>query len=424
MRHFILSVCLLIASLAFAQPRQSKIQLLLVPNHSDALYHVNEKASVKVVATNCGMALNDITIDYQVSQDLMSPHISNSITLTGNEATIEMGTMSQPGFLRIKATTIVDGKFYSSMATIGFDTHEIKPVTILPDDFASFWKQQVESARKLPLSPTMTRLNDRCTPEVDVYHISYANVGGSKMYGMLTMPSAPGKYPAILRLPGAGVGEKSGDIAHAAQGAIVLEMGIHGIPVNLSPSIYSDLGRSALAAYHTYNCDNRYSYYYKQVYLGCVRAVDFLLSLPQCNGNVGTHGGSQGGALSVAVSALHPDVKATAVYFPALSDMEGYMHNRAGGWPHLLKNQRYQTEAVVTTLRYFDTANFAQMLSAPVFYAYGYNDITCAPTTTTAVYNVIKAPKTISIGQNTGHWLYPEQTASMWQWIIDMLQSK
>ena len=46
---------------------------------------------------------------------------------------------------------------------------------------------------------------------------------------MLTMPKAEGKYPAILRFPGAGVGEKSGDIGHAARGAIILEFGIHGI---------------------------------------------------------------------------------------------------------------------------------------------------------------------------------------------------
>jgi cephalosporin-C deacetylase-like acetyl esterase len=73
-------------------------------------------------------------------------------------------------------------------------------------------------------------------------------------------------------------------------------------------------------------------------------------------------------------------------------------------------------------MRYYDTANFARFLKAPVFYAYGYNDLTCAPTTTCATYNIITAPKTLSIGQNTGHWLYPEQNNDMWQWIINQLK--
>ena len=177
-----------------------------------------------------------------------------------------------------------------------------------------------------------------------------------------------------------------------------------------------------LASYHTYNTDNRYAYYYRRVYLGCVKGVDFLLSLPQCNGNIGTLGGSQGGALSTVVSALDPRVKATAIYFPALCDHEGYINRQAGGWPHFFKNEANRSKAKIEAMRYYDTANFARFLKAPVFYAYGYNDLTCAPTTTCATYNIITAPKTLSIGQNTGHWLYPEQNNAMWQWIINQLK--
>ncbi len=156
------------------------------------------------------------------------------------------------------------------MATVGFDAHLIKPTVTLPDGFTGFWEKQVEAARKTALKPMMTLLPERCTDKVNVYHISYGNIGGSKMYGILTMPSAEGKYPAILRFPGAGVGEKGGDIAHAEQGVIVLELGIHGIPVNLDGDVYADLNRGALASYPTYNIDNKYSYFYKRVYVGCV----------------------------------------------------------------------------------------------------------------------------------------------------------
>lgn len=426
MKHVFQTLIILLFTnfLAFSQPRMSKVQISIVPDRSDAMYHAGENAQVKISVLECGMELTGTTINYEVSEDLMPPHISKSITLTGNETAINIGSMKKPGFLRIKASLTHDGTKYTSMATVGFDAHLIKPTVILPDGFTGFWKKQVEAARKTALKPMMTLLPERCTDKVNVYHISYGNIGGSKMYGILTMPSAEGKYPAILRFPGAGVGEKGGDIAHAEQGVIVLELGIHGIPVNLDGDVYADLNRGALASYPTYNIDNKYSYFYKRVYVGCVRGVDFLLWLPQCNGRIGTLGGSQGGALSIAVSALDNRIKATAAYFPALSDMEGYMHNRAGGWPHILKNEKNRTPEIIETARFYDTANFARLLKSPVFYAYGYNDLACAPTTTCAVFNSITAPKQVSIGENTGHWLYPEQTAQMWNWIISELNKQ
>lgn len=423
-QHFISFAMMIIMGVcAMAQPRATKVQLYLVPDHADALYQVGEQAKVKIMATDCGMALNDVVVSYEVSEDLMTPHITKSVTLKGNEATINIGSMKKPGYLRVKATVEQDGKKYSALATVGFDTEKLQPTVTQPDDFKAFWDAQLEAARKIDLQPIMTLVPERCTDKVNVYHISYRNINNTRMYGMLTMPKAEGKYPAILRFPGAGVGEKSGDIGHAARGAIILEFGIHGIPVNLSGStIYSDLNSGALASYPTYNVDNRYSYYYKRVYVGCVRGIDFLLSLPQCNGKLGTFGGSQGGALSIVTSALDNRINASVAYFPALCDMEGYTHDRAGGWPHLFKNDANRTPEKLSTARYYDVTNFARNLSAPIHFFLGYNDLTCAPTTTRSTYNVITAPKSLLIGENNGHWLYPEQTNTLWDWLLTQLQ--
>jgi hypothetical protein len=47
--------------------------------------------------------------------------------------------------------------------------------------------------------------------------------------------------------------------------------------------------------------------------------------------------GSQGGALSIVTAALDSRVRGLAAYYPALSDVTGYLHNRAGGWPHMFR---------------------------------------------------------------------------------------
>jgi cephalosporin-C deacetylase-like acetyl esterase len=65
--------------------------------------------------------------------------------------------------------------------------------------------------------------------------------------------------------------------------------------------------------------------------------------------------------------------------------------------------------------------NFARLVKVPGFYSWGYNDTTCPPTSMFAAYNVIKAPKTLLIAEETGHWKYPEQNEASWIWIMQFL---
>lgn len=408
--------------LSFALMAQSKkVQVILVPDHADALYKVGEPVKMKVIALDCGLALNDVVVDYEVSEDLMPVHASKQVKLKGNEASINVGTMKKSGFLRVKASVKHEGNTYYALKTVGFEPEKLMPYSVAPADFDEFWNSGLEQLGKVELRPKMELLPNRCNDKVDAYHISYGNINNTRMYGLLTIPKGEGKYPAILRLPGAGVAEKTGDIAHSEQGVIILELGIHGIPVNMKGSVYADLDRGALAGYDAFNNNNKYSYFYRRVYLGCVKGIDFLQSLPQCNGIIGTIGGSQGGALSIVTSRLDSRVKATAIYFPAICDQEAYIHGRAGCWPHLFKNEANRTKDKIETMRYYDASNFAKGLKAPVFYAFGYNDLSCPPTATYATYNSITAPKQLSVGEDTGHWLYPEQIKAMWNWLIEEL---
>lgn len=422
MKRVFLGFVMIVATALGVAAQSNQVQLMLVPNRDNGLYESGEQVKMKVIATRCGMPLNDVEVSYEVSEDLMDAHIKKTVKLKGNEATINVGSMKKPGFLRVRARVEHDGKKATAMSTVGFDVEQLTPTVTLPEDFDEFWNKNLEELKKYELRPEMTLLPERCTKTVDVYHVSYRNIGGSRMYGVLTVPKAEGKYPAIIRLPGAGIGPKSGDVKHSERGVIILELGIHGIPVNLEGSIYDDLTRGVLSAYYLDNLENRDTYYYKRVFLGCVKAIDFLQSLPQCDGKIGTLGGSQGGLLSIVTSRLDSRIKATAIYFPAMCDQEGYIHGRAGGWPHAFKFKGNCTKEKLTTARYYDAANFARGLKAPVFYAFGYNDITCAPTTTRSTYNVITAPKILSIGENTGHWLYSDQNNAMWDWIIEELK--
>jgi cephalosporin-C deacetylase-like acetyl esterase len=236
------------------------------------------------------------------------------------------------------------------------------------------------------------------------------------MYVFLSVPRAPGKYPAILPVPGAGIRPYQGSAALAARGYIVLDVGIHGIPVTLDPVVYTNLSAGALAGYNTINIESRDRYYYNKVYRGCRRGVDLICSLPQFDGvNVGVDGGSQGGALAVIVGALDERIRCVVSYYPALSDMTGYLHGRAGGWPHILRDPEgnvYNDPQFIETLSYYDVVNFARLLRAPAFFSMGYNDKVCPPTSTFSVYNSVKGPKEVMVVPQTAHWTFAEQGAA------------
>lgn len=415
---------------ALAQPAGQMVKVLVGPDHNDWTYKTGETAKFNVMVIRDGNPIADAVVSYKVGPEKMDPvKTEENVVLKKGTLTINGGTMRTPGFLRCEVVATVDGKEYRGLATAAFDPLSIQPTVDNPADFAQFWEKAKEENAKIPIDARMTLLPDRCTEKVNVYHVNLQNYRpGSRFYGILCVPKAEGKYPALLRVPGAGVRPYNGDVSTAEKGIITFEVGIHGVPVNQELPLYQNLGAGALYRYFTFNLDDKDQYYYKRVYLGCVRSIDFLFSLPQFDGsNLAVTGGSQGGALSIITAGLDSRVKYLAAYYPALSDLTGYLKGRAGGWPHIFdKNNApvHNTKAKLETVGYYDVVNFARQLKVPGLYSWGFNDEVCPPTSMYAAYNVITAPKELHLALETGHWTYPEQRERVEAWLLEKLQGR
>lgn len=407
------------------QPAERLVEVIVTPDHADWLYKLGDKVKFNVAVLRCNVPLDGIELNYEVSEDMMPPHLTGKVRIDDKTVEIKAGSMKKEGFLRCKVMAKYRNRVYEGLATVGFSPEKLCPVTSMPADFDAFWMNKKETVQKQPLEPVMTLVPEKCTDKVNVYHVSFINTGGaSRMYGMLCIPKAEGSYPAILKVPGAGMRAYHGEIDRASKGFIILEIGIHGMPVNLPGEVYHRLYNGALKNYHSFNMSNREEYYYKRVYLGCVRAIDFIYSLPQFNGNLATFGGSQGGALSIVTAGLDSRVKGLVAFYPALCDMAGYAHGRAGGWPHMFKNKQNCTPDKLNTIQYYDVVNFAHRVKVPGFYTFGYNDCVCPPTTTYSAYNMIKAPKELFVAETTGHYAYSEQWSAAWNWVMAFLKNE
>lgn len=258
-----------------AQIRGEEIQVLVQPDHQDWTYRTGEKATFNVSVLKSGTLLNDVSIDLAAGPE-MYQDVKKQTVLKDGTLTLS-GTMRQPGFYRVDVTAHVGGKDYKGACGAAFSPEQLQPSTVMPADFQSFWQDAVAEARKTDLDPMKRLLPERCTKDVNVYEVSFQNERwGSRTYGILCVPVKEGKYPALLRVPGAGVRPYGGDVYTASQGAITLEIGIHGVPVTMEQKVYDNLNNGALMGYWEYNMDSREKHYYHHVILGCIRAIDYI----------------------------------------------------------------------------------------------------------------------------------------------------
>ncbi len=413
----------------FSQPSEQIVKVVVAPDHSDWLYKTGEKVKFTISVYQYGNLLKTASLKYEIAPEKMDAIKKDSMALPEGRTTVDGGTMKTGGFLRCIAYARVGDKMYRGLATAGFDPTSIKPTIQKPADFTQFWEQAKTELAAVPMDVRMTIMPERCTEKVNVYQVNLQNYRvGTRLYGILCVPKKEGKYPAILKVPGAGIRPYFGDVATAEKGFITFEIGIHGIPVTMDPAVYVSLSTGALNGYQNFNLDDRDRYYYKRVYLGCVRANDFLVSLPQYDGSqLAVMGGSQGGALSIITAALDKRVKCLAAFYPALCDLTGYLHGRAGGWPHLFDKNNLafnNKKDKIETCGYYDVVNFARLLTVPGMYSWGYNDETCPPTSMYAAYNTITAPKELFLALETGHWSFPEQNEKMNNWLLGKLGTK
>ena len=423
-------VACLAVSLA-AQDYTGSVRIQVRPDRDDWTYKLGEPARFRISVLRDNVPLPGARVAYQVGPEMLPPTLEKTEAVPAEGLSVTAGTLKQPGFLRLIANAEVDGRKYRGLATAGFSPDQIKPTVADPADFDAFWASGKEALAKVPLDLRLLPLPELSTGTVDVYQVNVQNVGvdlagTSRLFGILAEPKAEGKYPAVMNPPGAGVRPYRGLIDLAEKGIITLQIGIHGIPVTMDAAVYDALRVGALAGYQNFNLDTRERYYYRRIYLGCVRANDVLASRPKWDGkNLAVTGGSQGGALSIVTAALDPRVKGLAAVYPALSDTTGYVHERAGGWPHMFRNEKdgHRTEAKLKTIGYYDVVNFARRVNVPGLYTWGYNDETCPPTSMFAAYGVIPGKKRLLLALETGHNQTPEQQEKVNRWLEALLKN-
>ena len=414
-----LAVVLASAGPSLARRRKPQpVQVHVVNDRAIPLYKLGEPATFSITVTDHGKPVTKGEVLVTVTYGMGRRILTEKRTLGEKPITVTQ-TLKAPGFVHCRGMYTVGKERYYGDGAAGFDALAVQPGQTLPKDFTAFWEAGRAELAKIPLDLKLKPLPKYTNDRVAGYEISFANINGTRMYGLLAVPKkGKGPYPVDLRIPGASVSTlRRPPTRWAYRGVIGLVMSVHDFPTDL-PKEELAKQKKRLTGYQWFGIPDRKQYYFYRVILGLDRALDYLASRPDVDRKrIVVNGSSQGGGLSLIMAGLNKHVTAAAANHPALCDHAAKLKGRRPGWPAIVARARKRRKEGLAMSAYYDVVNFSRFIHCPTLIAVGFVDAKCSPSVVYAAYNQIKAPKEIINEPHTGHSWNPATSKRLAAWV-------
>lgn len=347
----------------------------------------------------------------------------------------------QPGFYDLQVdlggdvTTGKNAQVATGTTTFGWKVDEMKPTAVAPKGFEEFWKKTVADIRALPLNlkvefvqkltgneiDTYNRKSaglpgnydpaGKVYDEVEIYRVSFDSPNGGRVYAWFCKPVGDGPFPGLLVVPGAGNNPRSAPVEHARHGWAAMDVQVHGFPVDLP--LYPPLPPNKPT-----KVEEHEGY---RVYRNALMAVNALAALPGVDpSRLAVCGGSQGGRLTVVVSALDERIRAGVAAITHFSElprlnwakqMNKDKSNGGNGYTPI------ETQEGVAFDEWFDVSNFAAQINKPMLFNMGMIDRISPASCIQGAYSQIKGDKEIIYLPTMGHDWSPSFDRRAWKWL-------
>ena len=417
---FVVGLAALLLSVDAAPEEGVVLQVL--PDRDAPVYQCGETVTFSIKATQDGKPLTKGNVTVVLTLD-GAKRISQQIATLGEEPATVTATREEPGFLSCDVSMHRDSR--NGHTVVAFEPEHMKPAAIMPEDFDEFWAAGRKRIDAIPMDLQLTPLPEYSNAQQESFKISLANIDNTRIYGYLSVPKGrKGPFPAIVSVPGVGVGEPSGpNREYAAAGSLSLYMGVHTHDLGLPREEYDKLRAGPLAAYSHIGAPDLEEFFFRRAILGIDRAVRYVTSRPDWDGkHLVYHGTSQGGGMGLILAGLNPSFTAAAVNVPSLCEYNAQRLGRGSNGVQLLVHApEAQKGQYAKMADYFDAVNFARKIRCPVIMSVGYFDTSCPPWTVYPAYNVIEAPKRMFPGYRGGHGVPHELRQFIHPWLEGQL---
>lgn len=395
-----LFVVLALAGVSVSAQRGGPLQhqLVFTPYHASGTYDVGETVGWTVTP---GPVTPSYAYKWTIRRNNAVVLKEGKLDLSSGKATIEI-VGDQPGMIYVAIEAFEDltpasappggPRFVGGNAGRNTGLYAVGAAvaptkiglsTPRPADFDSFWDATLAAQAKVPINAVLTPV-ETDVPGVELSMFALEALG-SRAHGYVAKPLGDGRFPALIQLQYAGVYALNARavVRRAAEGWLILNVDSHD-------KLPSDPSGSVPRPYQSVGNTDRETSYFLNMYLRDSRALDYLMTRPDWDGNtIVLTGGSMGGQQSLALAGLRPEkISAVLVCVPAGADTNGDLHGRKAGYP----NWPLDNPDVMKTALYFDTVNFASRVKAPVMAGMGFIDTISPPAGVWTALNQIAGP--------------------------------
>jgi len=300
-----------------------------------------------------------------------------------------------------------------------------------PEDFDQYWEKSLKEMKSIDAEVEL-RPYKTSSKYAECFDLYYNGVEGARIHAKYLRPkNSKGPHPAICMFHGysANSGEWVDKMNYVAQGFCVAALDCRG-QAGQSEDVGGIKGNTLRGHIIRGLDDHPDKLLFRHIFLDCAQLAGLVMDMPEVDENrVGATGGSQGGGLTLACSALEPRIKKVAPVFPFLSDYQRVweMDLAERAYEELKSffkwfDPRHEREKeIFNKLGYIDVHHLSHRIKGDVMWFIGLMDMVCPPSTQFAAYNQIKSNKKMIIYPDFGHESLPDANDKIFEFMSEML---
>lgn len=302
-----------------------------------------------------------------------------------------------------------------------------------PDDFDAYWDRALAEMRAVDPQVELKKAAFTA-PGALCYDMYFTGVNGARVYAKCLKPAhSSGKMPAMLHFHGytASSSDWTEYLPYVLAGFSVFALDCRG-----QGGKSEDVGGVVGNTHHGHiirglDEEDPQKLLFRDIFLDTAQLAKIVMEMDDIDETrVGAYGGSQGGALTIACSALEPRICRAAPAYPFLCDYKRVweMDLAEGAYAELKEyfrrfDPRHEREdAIFTRLGYIDLQYLAPRIRAKVMMGTGLMDTTCPASTQFAAFNKMTCEKKSVIYPDFGHEGLPGFSDMTYMFMTEMAQ--